>query len=251
MSSVRALIFSLLLHGAFSLNPGCAPGGNFDLSHWELQLPIAAPGTSTPQTIPSSQLRGCGGFQDKYFETDKSTGAIAMEVPGSPAATHCVTTAHSLHCRTELREVDASGNIFNWSPSAATNKLSATLTVVKAATGGGGIVVGQIHIDDSISTKPVCELYYQSNGNLAVGVQKSRTGTQGSPTVIGNVPVGQKFSYLIQYEKNALSVSINGGTAHGFDTSALDSPQSYFKVGNYNNGDSESIVDFYSISVQH
>jgi Alginate lyase len=174
-----------------------------------------------------------------------------MEVPGSPASSHCVTTAHSLHCRTELREVDASGNPLNWSPNAQTNKLSATLAVKKAAIGGGGIVIGQIHIDDSISSKPVCELYYQSSGNLAVGVQKSRDGSQNAPVVIGNVPVGQKFSYLIQYEGGALSVSINGGAPHPFSTSGLDSPESYFKVGNYNNGDSESIVDFYSISVQH
>jgi len=248
MSSIRGLIFCLLLNGAFSLSTGCAPGGNFDLSHWELQLPIGNPGA--PQTIPSSQLQGCQGFQDQYFDTDKSTGAMAMEVPGSPASAGCVTTAHSLHCRTELREVDASGRLFNWNPNAQTNKLSAELTVVTAAT-GGGIVVGQIHIDDSISSKPVCELYYNANGDLAVGVQKSRTGSQNTQVVIGNVPVGQKFSYLIQYEKGALSVSINNGTPHGFDTSGLSSPQSYFKVGNYNNGNSKSLVDFYSISVQH
>jgi hypothetical protein len=121
-----------------------------------------------------------------------------------------------------------------------------------AASGALGTVVGQVHMDDSISTKPVCELYYQSNGNLGVGVQKSRTGSQSRPlTVVGNVPVGRKFSYSLQYERGALSVSINNGAPHKLDVSALNSPQSYFKAGNYNNGDSASLVHFYSISIQH
>jgi len=254
MSSMRGLLaFCLLWHGVFSLNPKCAPGGNFDLSHWELQLPTASPQKpGVPQTISSSQLQGCNGFHDQFFFTDQSTGAMSMGVPGSPASTHCVTTPNSQHCRTELREVDASGNLFNWSPNAPTNRLTVELAVLTAASGALGTVVGQIHIDDSISSKPVCELYYQSNGNLGVGVQKSRTGSQSRPlTVVGNVPVGQKFSYVIQYELGALSVSINNGAPHKLDVSALASPQSYFKVGNYNNGDSASLVDFYSISVQH
>ncbi|KAN0079486.1 Alginate lyase 2 [Elaphomyces granulatus] len=254
MSSMRGLLaFCLLWHGVFSVDPKCAPGGNFDLSHWELQLPSASPQKpGVPQTISSSQLRGCNGFHDQFFFTDQSTGAMAMGVPGSPASTHCVTTAHSQYCRTELREVDASGKLFNWSPNAPTNRLTVELAVMTAASGALGTVVGQVHMDDSISTKPVCELYYQSNGNLGVGVQKSRTGSQSRPlTVVGNVPVGRKFSYSLQYERGALSVSINNGAPHKLDVSALNSPQSYFKAGNYNNGDSASLVHFYSISIQH
>jgi hypothetical protein len=245
------LAFCLLWHGVFGLNPNSAPGGNFDLSHWELQLPSASPQRpGVPQTISSSQLQGNNGFHDQYFYTDQSTGAMAMEVPGSPASTHCVETPDSQHCRTELREVDASGNPFNWSPNAPTNRLTAELAVSTAAS-SGGIVVGQIHIDDSVSTKPVCELYYESNGDLRVGVEQSRTGGGQMPLTVGNVPVGQNFSYVLQYEQGALSVSINNGAPHNLDVSALDSPQSYFKVGNYNNGDSASLVNFYSISVQH
>ena len=43
-----------------SLNPNVAPGGNFDLSGWELQLPIGSPGS--PTTISPAQLEGPNGF---------------------------------------------------------------------------------------------------------------------------------------------------------------------------------------------
>ena len=45
-----------------SLKPSCAPGGNFDLSKWNLQLPIGKAGS--PTTISSSQLQGCDGWQN-------------------------------------------------------------------------------------------------------------------------------------------------------------------------------------------
>ena len=46
-------------------NPGVAPGGNFDLSVWQLQEPVGSPGS--PTTISSSRLQGANGFQDSYF----------------------------------------------------------------------------------------------------------------------------------------------------------------------------------------
>jgi len=68
---------------------------------------------------------------------------------------------------------------------------------------------------------------------------------------VDTVPVGTTFSYEIIYEKNQLSVSINGGSAKVLSTYSLDAPTSYFKVGNYNQGDDASDVHFFSISVEH
>lgn len=50
-----------------------APGGNFDLSVWELQELVGSPGSLT--TIPSSRLQDAGGYQDAYFSTDSHDGA--------------------------------------------------------------------------------------------------------------------------------------------------------------------------------
>ncbi|KAH7232028.1 hypothetical protein FSOLCH5_008711 [Fusarium solani] len=223
-----------------ALDPKCAPGGNFDLSHWKLQLPIGSPGK--PKTISSADLQGCNGFENfDYFFTNSKDGALAMKVP---AKSQCVTTPNSKHCRTELREANPS----KWSPFNARNRLYADLVVNQ---NDDEIVVGQIHIDDSISTKPVMELYYNSKGEFTVGVQKCRTCNQARTGVLAKVPKGQRFHYEIRYEKNKLSVSINDSPYKELDTFDLNGPDSYFKAGNYNQGEGPTNTHFFSIILTH
>lgn len=247
MSSLSALLLLLPLASAVpiaSLNPSCAPGGNFDLSGWQLQLPIGSAGS--PTTISSSALESCSGYENfSYFFTESGDGALVMKVPGSPASSGCVTTPNSQHCRTELRE-DKS-----WSPNDATNKLSASLAVPTPDNSKYGTVIGQVHIDDSVSTKPVCELYYNTSGDLTMGVEQTRSGGNEVMTKVGNVAVGSTFSYEIVYQSNVLTVSINGGAAQTLSTYSLDAPLSYFKAGNYNQGSDASDVHFFSISISH
>ncbi|KAF9071870.1 polysaccharide lyase family 7 protein [Rhodocollybia butyracea] len=232
------------------INPDCAPGGNFDLSPWELQLPIGSKGD--PETISSASLQGCSGFENSdYFFTESGDSALVMKVPGSPSSAGCVTTTNSLHCRTELREVDPStGDTTSWSPKAATNSLTVKLNVTEADNSEHGTVIGQIHIDDSVSSKPVCELYYNSDGDISVGVEQTRTGGNEAFTSLGNVPVGTVFTYEMEYAGGTLKIAING-ESHTLDTFELDAPDSYFKVGNYNQGSSPSDIQFLSISVEH
>jgi hypothetical protein len=251
MSVKLGLPVAILLAGALltaanpavSLNPSCAPGGNFDLSPWKLQLPIGNKGN--PTTISSSSLKGCSGYKNpSYFFTESGDGALVMKVPGSPASSGCVTTANSEHCRTELAETTS------WDPNSSTNKISATLAVPKPDNSKYGTCIGQIHMDSSISTKPVAELYYSTKGVLTMGVEQTRAGNNQKPKTVGTVPVGTKFSYTISYEKNILSVSINGKTTT-LSTYSLDAPRSYFKAGNYNQGSDASDVHFFSISIEH
>ncbi|RFU34239.1 hypothetical protein B7463_g2080, partial [Scytalidium lignicola] len=248
----RRVIASLFLLdlglSAVALNPSCNPGGNFDLSHWELQLPIPNSNDS-PTTISSSALQGCSGYHDpsyKYFFTESGDGALVMKVPGSPASSGCVTTPNSEHCRTELREENPS----SWDPN-ATNRLTVSLAVTQADNSQRGTVVGQVHIDDSVSSKPVCELYYNSAGAISMGVEQTRSGGNELYTPITTIPLGQTFTYEISYSANVLSVAINGGSPHVLSTYSLDAPPSYFKVGNYNQGSSPSDVHFFSITVEH
>lgn len=252
LSAVSVLL--AMQSGAMAaLDPNCAPGGNFDMKPWKLQLPIGNPGS--PQTISSSQLQGCDGYEDpghKYFFTESGDGALVMKVPGSPDSVQCVTTPNSKHCRTELREANPSdGSAASWSPNAAKNRLFASLSVAYADESSHGSVIGQIHIDDSISTKPVCELFYNSKGDISMGVEQTRAGNNLLFTPIGNIPVGQQFSYEIRYESNVLSVGLNGGSQKVLDTYDLNAPNSYFKVGNYNQGNNPSDVHFLAIVVTH
>ena len=238
------------LLGPDTLDPNCAPGGNFNLSNWLLQLPYGKKGK--PDTVSSSRLEGCYGYQNhSYFFTDSSDGSLVMKVPGSPNSSHCVTTPHSKHCRTELREVDpSSGKLISWDPNSSPNRLNVTLNVTTPDDSLYGTVIGQIHIDGKVSTKPVCELYYNSTGHINMGVECSENGG-ATHTPIGFVEVGTMFSYQIKYEGNVLSVSYNGGEPLVLDTNDLDTPPSYFKVGNYNQGNSSSDVRFYSVVVTH
>ena len=234
---------------ATALNTSCAPGGNFDLTYWILQLPSGV--TGHPDTVSSPCLQGCSGYQNPdYFFTNSSDGSLVMTVPGSVKTAKCVTTKHSKHCRTELREVDPlSGKPTSWDPHSSPNRLDATLTVAKPDDSVHGTVIGQIHIDDDKSTKPVCELYYNSTGHINMGVERSITGG-ATHTAITTVDVGTMFTYQIRYEGNILTVNIDGKD-HVLGTNHLHGPLSYFKVGNYNQGDSPSDVRFYSIAVTH
>jgi hypothetical protein len=127
-----------------ALDPNCHPGGNFDLTKWNLQLPIGS--TGSPSTISAGQLQSCSGYSSSYFYTDGS-GDLVMTVPGSPSSSGCVTTPNSQHCRTELREISPS----SWSPLQGLNRLKVDLTVTQPDNSQRGTVIGQIHIDDSIS----------------------------------------------------------------------------------------------------
>ena len=220
----------------------CAPGGHFDLSKWQLQLPTGSPGQ--PTTISSGDLQGCDGYDSQHFYTNGEDNAMVMIVQGSPSTSDCVTTPNSKHCRTELRE----DNPRKWSPRDSRNRLRADLVVKKVP--DKSVAVGQIKIDGSISTKPVCELYYSSSGQLEMGINTCLTCSQERFTV-GQVPVGERFTYEIRYENSNLSVKIDDGEFQNLDTFDLDSPDSYFKAGNYNQGDGATEVHFYNLTVSH
>lgn len=230
---------------ARALDPNCAPGGNFDLSIFNLQLPTGTQGNV--DTIFPSQLAGCSGFKNQYFTTASSNGALVMKVPGSKKTTNCVSTPNSDHCRTELREIKPS----SWDPKKNTNRLKVEVKVKVPDDSKWGTVIGQVKIEDKTSKKPLCELFYNKNGEITLGVSQIFDKSSLKFSKIADVPVGTQFTYELRYEKSTLSISINGGGFKTFGTGEYNSPPSYFKVGNYNQGDSASEVLFYSINVNH
>lgn len=227
-----------------NLNPKCAPGGNFDLGYFNLQLPVGG-----PDIIKSKQLQGCNGYTGDTFFTDKSTGEMVLLAPGNPDLTGCATTSGSAHCRTELREVvHSSGANAAWSPK-GTNTLTVTMKVVKSDDGTHGTAIGQVFASEA--SKPLAEMYYSPSGDIVVGVKPDEDSNQ-VVTKLGNVSIGTKFTYVLNYSNDKLSISINGKTT-ALDTFSWDSPACYFKSGNYNQGKSaaSSEVRIYSIDVVH
>jgi hypothetical protein len=231
---------------AAGLDPTVAPGGNFNLSVWELQLPIGSPGS--PTTIPSSQLKGAGGYTNPaYFWTDKNDGSMTFWDPESG-----VTTPNSSYARSELREMNAGGSAADWSLS-GTHKLSATLRIVSVTK---NVCVGQIHLGSGgSSTKPLLELYYHSNGDVVLGLEKSPDGGQNTYTLT-NVPLGTQWSYVIAIVGGKIQVTVNGSMKSYSIASGFNAYHQYFKAGDYNQSSSSSTsngakVKFYALAVAH
>jgi hypothetical protein len=228
-----------------ALNPGVAPGGNFNLSVWELQEPVGSAGS--PTTIGPSQLTGSSGYQDKYFYTNKTDGSMEFWDPENG-----VTTPNSKYARSELREMTSSGSAAAWSLP-GTHTLSASVKVTKVP---DHVCIGQVHATDPRTTKPLAELYFHSSGEIQLGIENGPTGGQTAHTV-GSVPLGQELSYVIQITGgNTISVTING-SKHSFPIpSSWNGYKQYFKAGDYDqsSGSSSTVgatVQFYALSVQH
>jgi Alginate lyase len=228
------------------LDPAVAPGGNFDLSGWQLQLPVGSPGS--PTTISSSQLQGAGGYQDPYFYTDTADGAMAFWAPEQG-----VTTPHSNFARSEFREMNPGGGSADWQ-LAGSHQLSATLKVAQVTK---SVCVGQIHLGSGgPSTKPLLELYYQSDGSITLGTENSPDGGQTRHPV-GNVALGETWSYTIAVSGgNTINLTVNGQkTSYPIDSS-FNQYAMYFKAGSYNQSSSNSTtngakVEFYALTVSH
>jgi len=223
----------------FALNGSLPPGSNFNLSYWELAIPTG----STPTIISNSQLEN-GYTNSSYFFTNSSDGTMAMKDPGS----NCTKFSGSSYCRTEFHEVDpSSGQETSWSPS-GTSKLNATLKVTVV---GGGIVIGQVFLDDS-AHKPLAELDYKSSGDIYLNVEQTETGGSTTPYYVGNVSVDTSFSYELSYTNNALSVVLNNGNRQYVTVpSALQGIKAFFKAGNYGQSSEASDVHFSILTIKH
>lgn len=240
-----AIAIPLVSHSTIRLLKGdtsCAPGGNFDLASFSLQLPTGSSGKV--DQIPSPKLTGCDGWMSSDYLYTSSSGALVMKVP---SRSQCVTTPNSKHCRTELRESKPK----SWDPRDDINSLRVKLSVPKPDDSKYGTVIGQVKVDDSVSKKPIAELFYNRAGVLTIGVSQIPDVSSLKMTEVGQVEVGKSFEYDLRYQGGKLSVQIDDEKKMIMSTGQLDNPISYFKVGNYNQGNEPSEVVFYDIVVQH
>jgi hypothetical protein len=231
---------------ASGLNPNVAPGGNFDLGVWQLQLPVGSPGS--PTTISSSRLQGANGYQDGYFFTDKTDGSMTFWAPEKG-----VTTPNSNYARSELREMNRSGSAADWQLSGS-HRLTATLRATQITK---NVAVGQVHLGSGgPSTKPLLELYYRANGDIYIGVEISPAGGQ-TLYKVGNVPIGTRWNYVIGISGgNRINLTVNGSTTSYAIPSSFNPYRMYFKAGSYNQSSSSSTtngakIKFYALTVFH
>jgi hypothetical protein len=234
-----------------ALDRNVAPGGNFDLSVWELEEPVGSPGS--PTVVSPRALEGPNGYQDAYFHTDPTDGAMTFWDPENG-----VTTAHSRYPRSELRERNAGGGRADW-PIAGIHRLSA---IVEVAAVPDRVCVGQIHLGAPIqpgiteSTKPLLELYFTASGSIVVGIEDSPAGHQTAHPVT-RVPLGTKFSYAIELTgEGTIALTIDGATSMYPLPASFRGYGMYFKAGDYDQttGAEASVgatVKFYALQVSH
>jgi hypothetical protein len=230
-----------------ALNPGVAPGGNFDLSRWELQLPTGSAGS--PTTISPAKLAGSNGFTDSYFFTNKTDGSMSFWDPENG-----VTTPNSNYSRSELREMNTDGSAAAWSIP-GTHTLTAT---VKATEIPSSVCVGQIHLSEgSGSTKPLLELFYHSNGDVYMGIEQTPAGGNEKTYKVGNVALGTQWSYVISLTGgNTIGLTLNGTKTTWPLPSSFNGYPMYFKAGDYDqtSGSSSTVgakVQFYALTIHH
>jgi Alginate lyase len=161
-----------------------------------------------------------------------------------------VTTPNSSYARTELRQMNSDGTAADWT-LAGNHTLSAELRVVSVTS---NVCVGQVHLGSGgMSTKPLAELYYHSNGNIYLGTENSPSGGQ-TLHYITNVALGVHWTYVINVNGNTINLTVNGSkTSYSIPTS-FNAYHQYFKAGDYNQSSSSSTskgakVKFYSLTV--
>ena len=229
------------------LTTGVPPSKNFDLSTWELTLPTGA--TLDPTIIGPSQLTG--GYTSQYFFTGPD-GSMDFWAPVTG-----VTTMNSKYPRSELREMKG-GSEYNWSLTAGTATLSASVAVTQLPPPSGKVVVGQIHANGT-SDLPLLELAYKGTGVISAEILPTFSSTTQTDTQLASgVALGECFTYTIQTDSSALlQISVNGQTGYKQTVDASwEAATFYFKAGDYvqeNTGASTdgAAVSFYSLSVSH
>lgn len=230
---------------AAALDPALPPGGNFNLSVWSLQLPVGEPGS--PETISPARLKA-GYTNPSFFWTDKNDGSMTFWAPEKG-----VTTPNSKYARSELREMNADGSAANWT-LAGSHTLSAQLRIVSVTK---NVAVGQVKLGTGgTSTKPLAELYYRPNGEIYFGTQNSPDASGQTLHKVGTVPLGTKWTYVINVNGSRINLTINGTRTTYTIPSAFNPYRQYFKAGSYNQSSSESTtngakVKFYALTVAH
>jgi hypothetical protein len=148
--------------------------------------------------------------------------------------------------------MNSNGSAADWT-LAGNHTLRATLRIVFVT---NHVAVGQVHLGSGgSSTKPLLELYYQSNGDIRLGTENSPAGGQTSH-LVGHVAMGQQWSYVMNVTGNRANLTINGSqTSYSIPTS-FNPYRQYFKAGSYNQSSSSSTtngakVKFYSLTVSH
>lgn len=252
---MQCIASSLLL----ALDPNLPPSGNFDLTRWNITLPVDSSGGNLglPLTIQPSQL-SAGYEYPPYFYTGLD-GEMVFGVPFDGA-----TGGTSTHPRSELRESNPDDTLYNWRPGDAGGTHVMEGICVVENVGNGKVSIGQIHGKEP--NVPAVILRFDSTTTPArvyCTVKKDPFVSilQDTLYFTENIAIGQPIFYRLAITGSAtsciFSVTVNGET-RSIDMYA-NSPfwanvTFYYKAGAYytNPDDGQTaVVGFYFLEVTH
>jgi len=210
-----------------------APGANFNLSSFDLQLPVAS--GSGVKTETGAQLEA--GYTDAYFFSGTSNQMVFW------APVTGATTANSSYPRSELRQVSPS----DWKLT-STHTMNAACKVTKVPS-NGRVIIGQIH--GNATGSEVCKLLWNVG---AVEFHYKDDSRVEHAINLGNFSVGAALTYTIKCANKVITVTVNGKSgSHSYTASMWQGDTYYFKAGSYcqdNTGTSSegARVEFTSLS---
>lgn len=212
-----ACVFAALAALALAAPP---PGQLFNLSSFQLQLPVSNGGGGVEIIQPSALAT----YTSEFFYTDANNGnAMTFWAPENGAH-----TSGSSYPRSELRQIP------NWYFKGH-SEMNVTMSVAKLPT-GGAITVGQVHADGlSGHCSIIIELEYQT-GDLNAHLRDS--ACKGVTKKVGTgYKLGDTFRYTLRVDGTSVSVVTDTGSmapyAYSWPTIggiATDKVPIYFKV---------------------
>jgi hypothetical protein len=199
------------------------PTGGVDLAGWKLSVPERNDDGDASSIDPAAVTAP--------WLTEGAGGSLEFWAP-----TAGVTTKNSQHPRTELQSLTTFG------AGTARHTLSASLTLVQLPQDGRGIILGQIHGADDISSVPFVMLRVQNN-QLRVVVKQVQDGDDLiNYPLLDHVGLNSQIDYTITDLGNGtmtFSATANGVT--GQATAPV--PQEFrgatvrFQAGDYQQAD--------------
>lgn len=242
-----------------ALDPNLPPSGNFDLTRWNITLPVDSSGGNLglPITIQPSQLSA--GYEYPPFFYTGPDGAMVFGVPSDGA-----TGGTSTHPRSELRESNPNDTLYNWLPGDAGGTHVMEGVCVVEDVGNGKVSIGQIHGKEP--NVPAIILRFDNTTSPArvyctVKKDPILSVLQDTLYFTENIALGQPIFYRLQITGSptscVFSVTVNGET-RSIDMYA-NSPlwanvTFYYKAGAYYTNPEEgrmAVVGFYFLEVTH
>jgi hypothetical protein len=154
------------------------PGDSVDLTGWKLSIPVENDDGNATTVEPAAVT--------EPWMTPNPGGGLVFWAPSQGA-----TTKNSDHPRTELN------SLTNFQAGRGVHTLTASVTLLQVPQDGQGIILGQIHGADDISSVPYVMLRYQ-DGGLKVVVKQVQDGDQHiNYQLLKKVDLNSRFDFTI------------------------------------------------------